>query len=75
MKNSANGITIDFLFPETEAQSAPVVRNLYLTRHPMRCACGSENFVIANVLQADANKGIPASAMYECTSCGEYRLG
>jgi hypothetical protein len=75
MSNPANGLIIDFMLPEAAAQAMSAGRNLRRLRHPMTCPCGSHQFVLANVLKADALKGIPASSMYECISCGEYRLG
>jgi hypothetical protein len=40
-----------------------------------KCLCGSGHFVLANEMVADPGKGLPASRMFECTGCGEYRLG
>jgi hypothetical protein len=75
MKDPANGLTVEFMLQETEAQATSADINLCFLHHPMTCPCGSHQFVLANVLKADTIKGIPASSMYECISCGEYRLG
>ena len=68
-------LIVDFVFPDCGAEPTLLTENGPLLRRAMRCNCGSESFSIANVLQADEIKGIPASCMYECSSCGNYQLG
>ncbi len=62
------------------ALPAPAERKLppiEITGHPRlgKCACGSESFVLVSELDEEALPGIRPSRMYECISCGDYRLG
>jgi hypothetical protein len=66
-------LVVDFVFPmEFEAaieDSDPTGVRL------ARCPCGANNYVLASDMAANPATGLPASRMYECTACGEYRLG
>lgn len=64
-------LAIDFIFPpeyreETRAQAAPRLRL-------GACVCGADTYVLANEMRS--GNGMPSSRMYECTNCGNYRLG
>jgi hypothetical protein len=50
---------------------------IQISGHPAlgSCDCGSVTFVLVNELTELDGPGIRASRMYECTACGEYRLG
>jgi hypothetical protein len=68
-------LVVDFVLPDGGVEAMPATQDHPLPRRPIKCHCGSVEFVVANVLSKDAHRGIPASLMYECTACGEYRLG
>jgi hypothetical protein len=62
-------LTVDFILREADLEKAPGKdRN-------RPCPCGSERAALVSEMKADSIKGMPASRMYECLDCGEYRLG
>jgi hypothetical protein len=69
-------LVVDFIF-STEAEQAVVeMKPRHGVSRLVKCAdCGGENYILASELNGDEAKGIPASRMYECIACGEYRLG
>lgn len=66
-------VTVDFIFPaesEVPDQKTPAV-----TRLGACVNCGGNDYHLASEIRAGNVRGLPASRMYECTGCGEYRLG
>jgi len=64
-------LAIDFIFPpeyreEPRRNAAPRLRL-------GTCLCGADTYVLANEMKS--GNGVPSSRMYECTACGNYRLG
>jgi hypothetical protein len=62
-------VIVDFILPE------PVEETTSVEMLKQNCGCGSNRYTLVSELEADCIKGIPASRMYECLSCGAYRLG
>lgn len=71
-----NGLTaVEFIFP-AEPEAAVVAASVAAgVPRLSKCSCGCQQFVLANQMFADPVRGVPASRMYECMGCGEYRLG
>jgi hypothetical protein len=63
-------LTVDFILPQTDEDAPPPG-----ARDSKTCSCGSRQFALVSEMKAEAIKGVPASRMYECLGCGEYRLG
>lgn len=64
-------IIVDFLLSADSAEEASAVSS----HHIGKCTCGNDTFALASEMSASSGEGIPASRMFECTACGEYRLG
>jgi hypothetical protein len=72
--DDTKNLLVDFTFStEIEAPAASAIAAG--VHHLGKCSCGSDQFVLANEMTADAIKGVRASRMYECMGCGMYRLG
>ena len=54
----------------------PPATVLSVTGHPMlgSCDCGSDTFILVNELRDAQAPGFRSSLMYECVTCGKYRL-
>lgn len=64
-------LAIDFIFPP-ECREQPRRDAAPQTRLG-NCVCGANSYVLASEMKS--GNGHPPSRMYECTACGNYRLG
>ncbi len=73
-----NKLTVDFVIQETAEKPAPsqeiLLEPAAIVVRGGKCSCGGERFVLASEMQAGELNRLPASRMYECLACGEYRL-
>jgi DNA-directed RNA polymerase subunit M/transcription elongation factor TFIIS len=69
-------LAVEFILPAEPESAVPEEKSSAGMPRLARClACGGEKYILASELRRDRSKGIPASRMFECIDCGNYRLG